>query len=172
MRKIFYAVLTAATAVSLSASNASAQTFVGSWRVDQGPSWATVPTAYSARKAAALLFGGNFTDYIISTVDNTVANIDSQGWYSTWGSDPACNFVFPCGTKLGQDFELSTNGLYADEGDVSAYVEDWAGGPQFTNYAFSRMDPVPEPSTISLLGVGLVAAFGAARRRNRAKKAA
>jgi len=174
MRKLFAAALTAVTAVTLAASAASAQTFVGFWQVDQGPNWTVVPQAYSAREAAALLFGGLPTDYLISSVDNNPTNINNSAWYSTWDSGGLglCGGAFPCGTVYNHDFVVSTGGLYQNPGDVSAYTHDWAVGAQYTNYAFTNTNTVPEPSTVALLGVGMLAAFGMARRRQRSNTTA
>jgi len=49
--------------------------------------------------------------------------------------------------------------MYADRGDVSAYVWDWAQGPQYTNYVWSAAGAaqVPEPGAWTLLGAGIVA---------------
>lgn len=162
MRKL---VMAAVAAVSISMSGlASAATYVGSWSVDQGPSWSTVPAAYSGQEAAALLFGGTAADYLISTVDNAEANIDNLAWVSTWGG--ACGGSFPCGTKIAENFTTSTGGLYSNPGDTSAYVSDWAVGPQYTNYAFRVAAAVPEPATwaMMLLGFGVIG-FGMRRRR-------
>ncbi len=89
------------------AFNSTTDAFVGSWEVDQGPSWSTVPTAYSGLTAAALLFGGSPSDYVISTIDNDPANIDGLAWVSTWGG--ACDGAQPCGTKVADDFVRGTN---------------------------------------------------------------
>jgi hypothetical protein len=155
VRKLYSSVVTAFAAITLFAGSASAQTFIGSWTVDQGPYSFEIPTAYSARQAAALLFGGIPTDYLISTVDNNALNINNSGWYSTFGVGASIQ---------NHDYVMSTGGLYRDTGDASAYVSDWAKGPQYTNYAFSA---VPEPSTVALLGVGMFAVLGLARRRGR-----
>ena len=88
----------------LSANNS----FVGSWQVDAGPSWTTLPTAYSGLTAAALLFGGSASDYFISTVNNNSANINHLTWVSTWGG--ACNGTLPCGTEVAENFVKSTGG--------------------------------------------------------------
>ncbi len=70
---ILAGVLMAATTLTAGAANA-ALTFVGAWQVDQGPTWfgspPDGPLAYTGQEAAALLFGGNASDYSISTVSN------------------------------------------------------------------------------------------------------
>jgi len=77
----------------------------------------------------------------------------------------------PCGTKVAEDFEISTGGNYANPGNTSAYVTDWAVGSQFTNYAFLIRDgrvggAVPEPGTwmLLLLGFGAIG-FGMRNRK-------
>lgn len=147
------------------AAPANALVFVGSWTVDQGQSWTVVPPAYTGQEAAALLFGGVAADYQISTVDNTVANIDRLAWVSTWGG--ACGGTFPCGTKVADTFKQSTGGLYQNFGDTSAYANDWAIGAQYTNYAF-RVGLVPEPSAWALLILGFGSVGAAMRRRSQA----
>jgi hypothetical protein len=90
------------------AFSATTLTFIGSWEVDDGPNWTTVPTAYSGLTAAALLFGGSAADYFISTVDTDPANINHLSWVSTWGADPACGGAFPCGTEVDEAYVVST----------------------------------------------------------------
>ncbi|MFZ4690523.1 MAG: PEPxxWA-CTERM sorting domain-containing protein [Polymorphobacter sp.] len=151
-----------AVAVALMATSANAAvTFVGSWTVDSGPSWTVVPPAYTGQEAAALLFGGPASKYRISTIDANPETIDDLTWVSTWGG--ACNDDFPCGTKVAANFKVSSGGLYLDTGDTSAYVNDWALGPQYVNYAFAA---VPEAGTWAMLiaGFGLT---GAVIRRRR-----
>ena len=73
---------------------AAIPTYVGSYRVTDGPIWygptAPGPPVYSAREAAALVFGGVFTDFLISTnaaLDYTT--ITNTGWYAEIGLGPA-----------------------------------------------------------------------------------
>jgi PEP-CTERM motif len=144
--------------------------YVGSWEVDQGPSWTVVPPAYTGQEVAALLFGGSASDYVISTVDSNPADINGMDWVSTWGGGP-CGGFFPCGTLSPDDFVVTENGDYENPGDTSSYVDDWAvdtEGFTFTNYAFRN---VPEPLTLSLFGAGLAGA-AAMRRRRKANKPA
>ena len=142
-------------------SAASAATiYVGSWQVDQGPRWdqpSGPPLAYSGQEAAALLFGGVASDYLISTKDNLVSDIDRMAWVS---------LIYVGTNKVADNFKISTGGYYQTLGDTSAYVDDNATGAQFTNYAF-RVAAVPEPQTYGMLlaGLGLVGAI--ARRKQR-----
>lgn len=160
------ALVAVAGAVAL-ASPAAALTYVGSWEVDDGPSWTIVPPAYSGQEAAALLFGGSPSDYVISTVDSNPADVNDSAWVSTWGG--ACGGAFPCGTVVAQNYVVSTGGFYASPGDTSAYVDDWAVGSQYTNYAFAVA--VPEPATWAMLIIGL-GLTGAVLRRKSALTAA
>jgi hypothetical protein len=145
------------------AAPAFADIYVGSWQVDQGPSWTIVPPAYTGQQAAALLFGGLPSSYIVTTVFGQPANADS--WYSTFGG--ACGGDFPCGTVYADNVVVSTGGLYENEGDTSSYVSDWAIGSQYTNYAY-LVSATPEPGFYGLLALGLSGLAVAARQRKRA----
>lgn len=144
-----------ATVVATSAS--AIPTYVGSWTVDQGPAWGPGPLAYTGQEAAALLFGGTAGEYSISTIDNTIENIDASSWVSVWGVGSS---------KVAQDFKVSSDGNYVNRGDTSAYVTDHAVGAQFTNYAFAvTVAAVPEPETYALMLAGLIGVGAAVRRR-------
>jgi hypothetical protein len=166
MRKyLTIASLVALTASSISTSADAALVFVGSWRVDQGPSWTDAPPAYTGQQAAALLFGGEASDYSISTIDNNPANIDNLAWVSVWFASifPDCA-SFPCGRKVSESAVTSTGGFYLNPGDESAFAFDWAVGPEFTNYAFRDIVPEPANWVMLIAGFGLT---GAVMRRRR-----
>jgi hypothetical protein len=169
IRTVFFAAaLAGAAGLAAPAADAAVLQYVGSWRVDDGPQWGLGPLAYTGQEAAALLFGGSAADYVISTVSALVAEIDRLTWISTWDSTDICGGAFPCGTKVADDFKVSTGGFYLNPGDTSAYVTDWAVGPQFVNYAFRVGDdipPIPLPHGLPLAAGALVLLALVARRR-------
>lgn len=165
----------AAAGLALSATSANATlVFVGSWEVDDGPAWLDGeehgPLAYTAQEAAALLYGGTAADYVVSTAGDKASEIDGQAWYSVLGIGVGI---------FAQDYSAKHLGLYYGPssahgggvfGPVSAYVNDWAVGSRYTNYAFRESDVTsgaPEPGTWALLILGFGLA-GAGLRQRRA----
>ncbi|MBP0447124.1 VCBS domain-containing protein [Roseomonas sp. SSH11] len=60
--------------------------YIGSYRVSDGPTWSTNPPVYSAKQAAALIFGGSASDYIISALPSQdPSTITGTAWYDGWG---------------------------------------------------------------------------------------
>lgn len=173
-RSVLAAVVTTAALLAAGAADA-AYVFAGSWRVDQGPVWDgsgdTGPLAYSAQEAAALLFGGPASGFVISTAGKDLSDADHVAWYSILGSGIGI---------LDEDYSVKYLGQYygpgADHdsgafGVASAYVSDFAVGERFTNYAFRHVDDsaaIPEPATWGLLIAGFGLAGSALRRRRRA----
>jgi PEP-CTERM motif len=166
--KIF-AVLGAATAaVAFSASaNAASYVYVGSYKPADGPTWTSNPLAYSGVGAAAFLFGGVASDYAISTIDNTVANINHLANYEVIGIGSR---VFADNYFRGTEGTTHYQDVYVGDpatDTVSAYVSDFNN--QNVNYVF-RLDAqgaVPEASTWMMMIVGFGAAGGAMRYRRR-----
>jgi hypothetical protein len=162
-----------ALGIATIASATPTYTYTGSWIVGEGPVWTSNPQVYSGQSAAALLFGGNASDYVISTVDNTVANINFLAFLDGWGDTQYLN------SPAAMDYSLSSiGGGYNEYPAFSAYVLDHtcmnrysdinaacSDGTQYVNYAFkvSNSD-VPEPTTLALFGLAF-ASLAVARRR-------
>jgi hypothetical protein len=167
--------------VPMSNANATTYTYVGSWHVGDGPVWTSNPLCSSGIEVAALLFGGNASDYAISTISTDTSTINFKTYLDGWGNT---QYLI---TPAAQDYKLQTGSGYNDPfggPSFSAYVLDHTegqryGDPSLTgdqlndpyiNYAFivdQSANPVPEPSTFLLLGAGLA---GVGFLRRRAKK--
>jgi hypothetical protein len=154
---------------SASAAQAVTYSYVGSWAVADGPFWQTGPASLSGRQTAALLFGGVFSDYAISTIDSNPLNINFLAKLDGYGDT---QYLV---TPQGQDFVGIAGANYSSGfGNYSAYVFDHAcgsfycgpgGGESAINYAFRIDGAVPEPATWGLMIVGFGLVGGAMRRR-------
>lgn len=117
-----------------------AATYVGSFNTNDGPNWGTNPPVLSAVQAAALIFGGSPSDYVISTNPNTTdpLTITNTAWATTWG-------VGGC-QEVAEDYFLDLGAPgYNDPGGtstaISAYVDDNCTSGN-TNYVW-LVDPAP-----------------------------
>lgn len=150
------------------ASAARVYNYLGYYSVYDGPAWITNPTSYSAREAAALVFGGSYTDYAIS-VDPTQdsSTITFTGWYDGWNDH--------VGRAWYEDYKVQNGSGYASTdlfgANYSAFVSDGLDDrpdrDRFRNYVWLIEDipEVPEPSTIAAIGAGLLALAALQRRR-------
>lgn len=175
MKKSILATAAAVAAFASSGANA-AYVFVGSWYVGDGPVWTDQPTVYSAREAAALLFGGTASQYAISTIDNSVANINNRAHVDGYGDS---QYLY---STVDQDFKLDNGTAGYDAGggaDYSAFVLDHScdnrysdpsasciNNPVGQNFAFRLAAGVPEPANWALM-IGGFGMAGAAMRRRR-----
>lgn len=174
----------ALTAGSSSAANAVTYVYVGSWHVGDGPGWTSNPTVYSAREAAALLFGGAPTDYAISTIGTDPNLIDFSAHVDGWGDS---TYLY---STVSQDYKLDSGAPGYDDPtggpSYSAYVLDHSCNNRYddpsatcaanepgVNYAFQigGNGAIPEPATwlTMIAGFGMI---GAAMRRHHVTVAA
>lgn len=116
-----------------------AATYVGSFNTNDGPVWTSNPPALSAVEAAALIFGGSPSDYVISTNPNTTdpLTITNTAWATTWG-------VGGC-QEVAEDYFLDLGAPgYNDPGGtstaISAYVTDNCTSGN-TNYVWLASPP-------------------------------
>ncbi len=169
MKKLF------AVLALLSSFSASAATYVGEFNVmpediygtNIAFYWENNPAVYSAREAAALLFGGVYSDYAISTVSSLdPTTITHSARYAGWSNATA--------TVFNEDFKLDLGGTGYNsfQGDqyLSAYSAYVGDGVSAINYVWRGADvaapPVPEPSTYMMMMIGL-GLFGMARFRRK-----
>ncbi len=110
---------------------------IGSFMVEDGPSWVNDPPVASCIETCATLFGGVETDYNCST---SKAVLDYSSFVSGWGDGTFCT------NPVDEDFkkEDPANPGYncgAVGCAYSAYVTDWCvagAGGSATNYCWER----------------------------------
>jgi hypothetical protein len=150
--------------------------FVGSWNVYDryAPYWSHVtvgytgPLAYTGQEAAAFIFGGNASDYSISTVDNSIANINNMAWYDVigWGGG---QFAENYSNKYLGEFYGPTWGFQFGNGNnpASSFIRDnLERYHNTTNFAFhTAAAPIPVPGSLLIILPGLLALFGMHNRK-------
>lgn len=170
--KRYLAMMALAAALPFASSANAALIYVGFWDVadPSAPIWSdpppTGPLAYTGQEAAALLFGGSAAEYSISTIDDSVANINNMAWYDVIGFGGHIFAEDYSNKYLGQYYGPTAGFNTLDlSNSASAFVRDNLTQGVERNYAF-RDDgiTVPEPSVVSMLLLGL-AGFVVARRR-------
>jgi hypothetical protein len=143
-------------------SAAAAPVYVGSWDLYSGADWWTAAAPIlSGQEAAASLFGGVASDYLISTNGADAADINYSAWYDVFSGSLRIDL---------QDYRVDSGdlGVYDAIGDTSAMVQDHASGLSLINYAFRRTTGVPEPLPLALMSLGL-AGMALVRRRRKQK---
>jgi len=134
--------------------------YVGSFQVNDGPSWSSTVEMFNGLDAAEEVFGALADNmaYALSTLDTGFVNHMAN--YDGWGQT---NHVF------AEDIVVDINGdgLYnwegQGQGDWSAYIMDHNNTN--VNYVFKRtVADIPEPSTMAILALGVM---GLASRRNK-----
>jgi len=170
--------LLGACIAALAAGAASAgPVLVGSYWVGAGPEWGASDTiSYSAKDAAALLFGGTASDYAISIFSDSITN---TAWYDGYGDTSHLKTDWfngnVSGTALDDDFKLGdATGHYNSYPSFSAFVRDHDGAyttaddaAASINYVWRLDSAVPEPASWALMLGGFGWVGGAMRSRRK-----
>jgi hypothetical protein len=172
--KQYLALVALAVALPFASSANAALMFVDYWDVADrlAPIWddnsPDGPLAYTGQEAAALVFGGSASDYSISTVDHTVANINNMSWYDIIGFGGSILAEDYSRKYLGQYYGPTSGFTVGDTNNsASAFVRDNLRQGVERNYAFKDDGiTVPEPSVLSMLLLGL-SGFWVTRRRSK-----
>ncbi len=162
-------------AFALSTSANAATVFAGSWDVYNAaaPQWTEAPPngplAYTGQEAAALLFGGNASDYVISTIDSDIANINNMAWYDVIGFGGSVFAEDYSNKYLGQFYGPTSGFVLGDNTNAaSAFIRDNLSNAGAINFAFRVDGAVPEPATWAFMIFGFGAIGGAMRRQRKA----
>ena len=102
--------------------------YVGSFIPSNGPSFSTNPAVYTAQEAAALVYGGNASQYAVSTNSSTITH---TGYLNGWG-EHTTNMIFVEDYKL----DLGNAGYNTPRGSGTARSAWVADGNNGTNYAW------------------------------------
>lgn len=150
------------------AADAATYSYVGSWDVynDSTEFWNQPPTgplAYTGQEAAAKLFGGAATKYVVSTNGPSASNINFMSWYDVIGFGQALFSQNYNNKYLGQFYGPSSGYSFDGTGAASALIRDNLAGQSVFNYAFTvAAVPVPAAGWLMVMAIGGLAAM---RRR-------
>lgn len=150
------------------AADAATYTYVGSWDVynDATEVWQQPPTgplAYTGQEAAAKLFGGTATKYVISTNGANVSDINFMSWYDVIGFGKSLFSQSYNNKYLGQFYGPTYGYSFDGTGSASALIIDNLYGQGAVNFAFAvAAVPVPAAGWLMVMAIGGLAAM---RRR-------
>ena len=112
--------------------------------------------------------GGRTTSYIATITGSVSPNVDQGGVFIHF-IDPTQTFTFNNGTSVGT-FSLTLADLFVQTGNPDQFG---AGRPaNLTAGITGNQTPIPEPTTLLLLGTGLTGVATKLRQRSRTRKEA